>query len=249
MPNLPAHIHLAAAAAERLRHPDIQSHPGCFWLGSTSPDIRALTKRARAEYHFVELDFENVGEGVANMFAAYPDLMNAAERDAPTRAFVAGYITHLLADETYIVRMFRPYFGKGGALFADDAQAKIWDRALQMEFDRAAWDDAQRMLASAEMDADSVRVHFLPPDDLRRWKECVYSVVESGFSWERLRFMARRIAAGDDESPAHGYAERFIQSRQESLAALYDRVPRARVAEFRAECVDTIADALRGYLT
>ena len=248
MPNLPAHIHLAAAAADRLRHPDIQAHLGSFWLGSTSPDIRALTKRARAEYHFVELDFENVGDGVANMFAAYPDLMNAAERDAPTRAFIAGYITHLLADETYITRMFRPYFGEGGA-FENDAQAKVWDRALQMDFDRAAWDGAQQLLADSEMDADSVSVRFLPPDDLRQWRDWVHRVVEGGFSWERLRFMARRIAGGDERHPAHLRAERFIESPQESLSALYDIVPRASVEEFRAECIDTIADAVRGYLS
>lgn len=247
MPNLPAHIHLAAAAAERLRHPDIQAHLGCFWLGSTSPDIRALTKRARAEYHFVELDFENIGDGVSNMFAAYPDLMNAAERDAPTRAFIAGYITHLLADETYIARVFRPYFGEGGA-FADDAQAKVWDRALQMDFDRQAWDGAQRLLASAEMDADSVSVRFLPPDDLRQWRDWVYRVVEGGFSWERLRFMARRISGGDERHAAHLRAERFIQSPQDSLDALYALVPKSSVDEFRAECVETIIAALGEYL-
>ena len=248
MPNLPAHIHLAAAAAERLRSPDIESHLGYFLLGSTSPDIRALTKRARAEYHFVELDFENVGDGVSNMFAAYPDLMNAAERDAPTRAFVAGYITHLLADETYITRMFRPYFGEGG-VFEDGEQAKVWDRALQLDFDRQAWDEAQRLLAAVEVDADNVRVHFLPREDLREWKNWVYRVVEGGFSWDRLRFMARRVAGGDERGAAHLHAERFIASQRASLAALYDLVPKASVDEFRAECVETIARGLGGYLS
>lgn len=251
MPNLPAHIHLAAAAAERLeRRADVESHLGYFLLGSTAPDIRALTKRARAEYHFVELDFENVGDGVSNMFAAYPDLMNAAESDAPTRAFVAGYISHLLADETYITRMFRPYFGEGG-VFEDGEQAQVWDRALQLDFDRQAWDEARTLLlaAAADMDADNVRVRFLPREDLQRWKEWVYRVVEGGFSWDRLRFMARRIAAGDERAAAHLHAERFISSQGTSLNALYDLVPKASVDEFRAECIETMARGLGGYLS
>ena len=111
MPNLPTHIQLAVSAADRMRHTDLDSNLGYFYLGSTSPDIRALTKRARSEYHFVELDFETIGTGVNAMFAAHPELMDAAEHDGPMRAFIAGYIAHLMADESYIVKMFRPYFG------------------------------------------------------------------------------------------------------------------------------------------
>ena len=146
MPNLPTHIRLATAAAARLRHPDVESQRGYFALGATAPDIRALTKRARSEYHFVELDFETIGTGVKTMFAAYPELMNAAEHDGPTRAFMAGYITHLMADESYITRMFRPYFGVDG-VFEDKELAKVLDRAMQLDFDRQVWDDARLAIA------------------------------------------------------------------------------------------------------
>ena len=196
----------------------------------------------------MELDFQTIGAGVETMFAAYPDLMNAAEHDGPTRAFVAGYITHLLADESYIVRMFRPYFGEAG-VFEDKTLAKVWDRALQLDFDRQVWDDVRRRVADASMDPANVSVSFLPQDDLHRWKEWVYRVVDGGFSWERLRFMARRIAAGDERHPAHRYAEEFIESVSESLGSLYDLVPRARVEEFGAEAVETIAASLRRYLS
>ncbi len=248
MPNLPAHIKLAIDAANVVRHRDIDSHIGYFHLGATSPDIRALTKRARSEYHFVELDFETIGTGVRTMFAAYPELMNAAERDGPTRAFVAGYITHLLADESYIVRMFRPYFGESGA-FEDDAKAKIWDRALQMDFDRRVWADVRHSVFLDEVDTDRVSVQFLNADDLQRWKDWVHGVVERGFSWDRLRFMARRIAGGDEGHPAHEYAETFIDSVPSSLDDLYDMIPESRVDAFRAESVQTIIDGLRTYLS
>ena len=248
MPNLPAHIDLAIAASSELRHPDIESHLAYFYLGATAPDIRALTKRARSEYHFVDLDFETIGTGVQAMFSAYPELMNAAEHDGPTRAFIAGYITHLLADESYIVRMFRPFFGDGG-VFEDDDRAKVWDRALQLDFDREVWDHVRRSVGQLDVDPANISVRFLPQEDLVLWKEWVTRVVGTGFSWDRLKFMASRISAGDDRHPAHAQAELFISSVPDSLTALYDLVPRARVSEFKSDSLDTIVSGLRGYLS
>ena len=248
MPNLPSHIQLATSAASRIGHPDIEAYKGYYCLGATAPDIRALTKRARSEYHFVELDFETIGTGVKTMFVAYPELMNAAEHDGPTRAFMAGYITHLLADESYIVRMFRPYFGVDG-VFEDQELAKILDRALQLDFDRRVWDDARGAIAGAEIETGNVNVRFLPTDDLERWNEWVHRVVEGGFSWERLRFMARRIADGNEEHPAYSHAEDFLDSVDGWLATLYDSVPMTRVEEFTANAIDTLTDGLRSYLS
>ena len=248
MPNLPSHIQLATSAASRISHPDIEAYKGYYCLGATAPDIRALTKRARSEYHFVELDFETIGTGVKTMFAAYPELMNAAEHDGPTRAFMAGYITHLLADESYIVRMFRPYFGVDG-VFEDQELAKVLDRVLQLDFDRRVWDDARGAIAGAEIETGNVNVRFLPTDDLDQWNEWVHRVVEGGFSWERLRFMARRIAAGNEEHPAYSHAEDFLDSVDGWLATLYDSVPMTRVEEFTADAVDTLTDGLRSYLS
>ena len=248
MPNLPTHIQLAISAADRMRHNDLDSNLGYFYLGSTSPDIRALTKRARSEYHFVELDFETIGAGVDAMFAAHPELMDAAEHDGPMRAFIAGYIAHLMADESYIVKMFRPYFGKPGS-FEADAMAKVWDRALQLDFDRTVWDEVKCSVEGVEADPANVHIEFLPQEDLEQWKKWVARVMSGGFSWERLRFMARRISAGDESHPAYAYADRFIRSVDESLDSLYDHVPRSHVTEFRDEAVETIVTSLRDYLS
>ena len=248
MPNLPTHIQLAVSAADRMRHSDLDSNLGYFYLGSTSPDIRALTRRARSEDHFVELDFETIGTGVEAMFAAHPELMEAGEHDGPMRAFIAGYISHLLADESYIVKMFRPYFGDPAA-FESDAMAKVWDRALQLDFDRTVWDDVQGSIEGLDADPTNVHIRFLPQEDLELWKQWVARVMSGGFSWERLRFMARRISAGDESHPAYAYAERFITSMDDSLDTLYDHVPRSRVEEFRAEAVETIVESLKDYLS
>ena len=248
MPNLPVHIQLAVKAAAQVGASDLQSNLGYFCLGSTSPDIRAITKRARSEYHFVELDFKTIGEGVSGMFSAYPDLMDAAEHDGATRAFVAGYIAHLLTDETYIVRMFRPYFGESG-VFEDLTLAKVFDRALQLDLDRQVWEDVRHTVADVDMVPGNVSVRFLPESDLTAWTDWVHRVVEGGFSWERLRFMARRIADGKDLNPAYEHAERFLDSVPESLSNLYDLVPKSRIDDFKLEVTDTVAAGLKEYLT
>ena len=137
MPNLPAHIELAAMVAERLGPSALDGNLGYFLLGSTSPDIRAITKADRQDYHFAPLSFESVGAGVDGMLSAHPELRDAAGRDGPTGAFVAGYMTHLIYDETWIVEMFRPCFGNSG-VFADEMEGKVLDRALQLDLDRQA---------------------------------------------------------------------------------------------------------------
>ena len=74
MPNLPAHIDIAFRAAKRLGHPTIDSNMGSFLFGSTSPDIRVITKKKREEYHFVSLNFEAIGDGITKLFETYPNL-------------------------------------------------------------------------------------------------------------------------------------------------------------------------------
>ena len=39
------------------------------------------------------------------MFEMYPELSDADALDAETRAFMAGYITHLVLDEVYVANM------------------------------------------------------------------------------------------------------------------------------------------------
>ena len=56
MPNLPTHIYFALSAMDDLHVDFLNAHIEAYMLGSTSPDIRALTKKNRSIYHFVDLD-------------------------------------------------------------------------------------------------------------------------------------------------------------------------------------------------
>ena len=75
MPNLPMHIHLANAVAEQLDRGYVFDHKGAYYLGSTAPDIRAMTRWPREQTHFAPLSVEEVGTGTKTMFQMHPELL------------------------------------------------------------------------------------------------------------------------------------------------------------------------------
>ena len=105
------------------------------------------------------------------------------------------------------------------------------DRALQLELDRQAWETASAHRPIIEAASDRVEVDFLSPDTLDEWRLWVLRALDGGFSWERLRFMARRISGGDEDHPAHRLADDFIRSMPASLERLYESAPGARLGE------------------
>ena len=67
--------------------------------------------------------------------------------------------------------------------------------------------------------------------------------------WDRLRFMARRIAAGDAGHPAHRLAGTFLESMPGSLDDLQQHVSNVDLAGFRERSVVQIAGAVEDYLS
>ena len=247
MPNLPAHMGLAFRAAERLGHPTLDSHMGDFLLGSTSPDVRIITRGQREEHHFAPLTFSEVGAGVEGLFKAHPHLLSQSTKHGPTLAFVAGYITHLVLDEIWIVDMYRPYFGNP-RVFHDGIYGKVMDRALQLELDRRSQPAVESALPLLAEATDGVEVGFISADTLAAWRRWVEEFVSRDFSWERLRFMARRVAAGDEAHPAHTVADEFLRDMPASLERLYGYVKREDLADFQERSTESVAQAVGEYL-
>ena len=181
------------------------------------------------------------------MFEARPELRVASNHDEPTQAFVAGYITHLMVDETWITRMFRPYFGDR-SVFDDETEGHVMDRVLQLELDRQSWETVDSTLTLLTSATRRVGVGFIPQETLDEWREWVTGHLKGGFSWERLRFMARRIAAGDETHRAHRLANDFLREMPESLDELHNVVSRSDLESFKCCTVDTLAQTVSEYL-
>ena len=230
-----------------MKHPAIDAHMGYFLLGSTSPDVRVITRRSREEYHFAPLDFESVGTGVAGLFGAHPELSSASAQPGPMVAFIAGYLTHLMADEVWIVDMYRSFFGNP-QVFENSAFGDVMDRALQIELDRRAWAEAEATRREIESSIDGLDVGFIPPETLSDWQKWVLGVFDRGFSWERLKFMANRISRGDDTHPAHDLAREFLNSVPHGLDRLYEAVPFGTLTEYEDRAVDVLTRTVADYL-
>ena len=247
MPNTAVHIDFACRAVRQLDHPVLNRNVGYVAFGSTAPDIRVITREARDVYHFAGLDFEEVGAGISGMAAAYPDLFDLSRLEEQTQAFLAGYVSHLVLDETWITEMFRRYFGNA-EVFGDNVTGQVMDRALQIELDRESRSIAFEMLQAIDSARTGIEVTFLRDDALNEWCDWVIDRVRRPVSMDRLRFMAGRIARWDESHPAYAVAENFLNSLPEGMSELYRRVPRKHVDRFKEIATGRVTATVAGYM-
>ena len=99
MPPLVLHVSIAQKSADSLREDLLDAERGSMYLGATAPDIRVITRWERERTHFFDLDNFDDQDGVAAFLETHLSLAAAGTVSSQTRAFVAGYLTHLIMDE------------------------------------------------------------------------------------------------------------------------------------------------------
>ena len=251
MPNLPMHIYLCQQVATELDWGYAHDHPGAAYLGSTTPDIRAMTKWDRARTHFSDLSVREIGAGVRRMFELHPHLAGADNGlTPPTRAFLLGYVSHLVADEVWITTMFRPHFAAGNRITDTDIEAHIWDRALQLDMDNAVLSDNGGL--SAQNDAIAAleqmpALGFLQDELIDEWRGWVARLLGWDFTWERLKRALNRMYRDDDE--VQQVVDGFLANMPRSLDRVYERVPRALIDDYRRRVIDETKVQAREFLS
>ena len=249
MPNLPMHVYLANQAAEELDWGSIYDHVGSFFLGSTTPDIRAMTRWPRESTHFAPLSVEVVGTGTRTMLERHPELADHRNLTPATRAFILGYISHLVADEVWITTMFRTYFDNDNRITCNQVETHIWDRALQLEMDRKAFPAMNGFRQAAEdiVCADqSVEVAFLEAEVLQEWREWVHRFMGWEFSWDRLKRALNRIYRDNDD--VQQAVDRFLEAMPYSLERIYEKVPEERLDDYQRKVLEETVFHAREYM-
>lgn len=252
MPNLPMHIYLANEVAEQLDWGYVYDHIGSFYLGSTSPDIRAMTKWPREQTHFAPLSVREVGTGTRTMFHNYPELLDEGSLSSATRSFLLGYICHLASDEVWITTVYRPNFdthSEGTRLTINQVEADIWDRALQLDMDRLSLPDVSGPMNAGHAVScgdDGVSVTFFEDGLLSQWKERVSGFVGREFEWSRLKFALNRMYRDNDD--VQETVDQFLERMPQSLDEVYRKIPEAKVENYRREAVAATIAHVREFL-
>ena len=236
------HIDLAKRVAQQLDWGWLNDNAGSLYLGSTAPDIRAMTKWPRERTHFAPLSAEEVGTGTRNMFRLHPELADDNGLSPATRAFLVGYISHLMADEAWITDIYRPHFDpthRHDTVAGTEVHAHIWDRALQLDMDRRALGGANGLHGDGETlnDAETgVDVAFLESESLREWREWVGRFLGWEFSWDRLKRALNRIYRDDDDVQTK--VDSFIKDMPSSLDRVYEKIPLDKINAYQQDALE-----------
>jgi hypothetical protein len=250
MPPVTLHMVLARNLAQGAGLTACLERPGAYLLGSTTPDIRVITRQDRYSTHFFDLNVHEHQDSVDGFFREHGRLVERELLNPDTQAFVAGYVSHLVLDEQYITGMYRPYFAHhdslGGAVRAD-----VMDRLLQFDLDRIHGSDPQlrqQLNAALSFTVDAIDVGFVEAETLERWRQVTIDVSQRNMDWERMRGMIAnhlRYRAGLEQGEALG---EFLDSLPELLDETIAHITSAEVSAFIERSTEAALTAVKRYL-
>ena len=249
MPPICLHLGIAEEVIARLRHPIVDENRGSYYLGSTAPDIRYVIAASREDTHFLSLESEEGASGVPLMFEVHPELSKDSTLGGATRSFVAGYLSHLVTDEAWISRIYRPFFGRASPL-GGDPMANFLDRLLQFELDRQERLNSTSMssiLEDMNHSASSVGVSFIDVASLETWREFVLIAASREADRAHFRLFAERYLIWTQQIDQEA-REAFFASFDEKLEGVLRMVPREQLQAFREQSVEDSVRVAKEYL-
>tara|TARA_Y100001970_G_scaffold294137_2_gene447417 strand:+ start:895 stop:1659 length:765 start_codon:yes stop_codon:yes gene_type:complete len=185
MPGLCLHINIGNSALADGSHPASSIYPGSFFLGTTAPDIRTYTGQDRKDTHFFDLDIFSEQDPIQGLLTKHPGILDDLNAVTPQSAFLAGYITHLLADKRYIEEIYRKFFLTSKDVNFDPSdelqmQHNLYDRTLQFELDRMQKSEQSILLNALYKINEQEHIYNVPFIDninLNDWSKIMMSIV------------------------------------------------------------------------
>jgi hypothetical protein len=249
LPPICLHLGIAKEAIERLHHPVVDENKGSYYLGSTAPDIRFFVGAGREETHFLPLESEDGKSGIKPMLRTHPELTANTDLNPATKSFIAGYLSHLVTDEAWIYRIYRPFFGKSSPV-GGNPMANLLDRVLQFELDRSERLNSKNLsMIRIELNgsADNVAVSFIDASSLKRWSEFVLTVTARKANWEDFRHFAEKYLSWAQQITPEE-REKFFASFDERREQVLKMVPREQLQVFREQSIANSMKAAQEYL-
>ena len=254
MPPLVSHMIAAARAGSQVSLDRADEAPfdqsnGDFLLGATTPDIRVLTRWDRERTHFFDIYNDGHQDCVENFFAAHRMFRDASRLTPETRAWVAGYLTHVIMDQEYVLQIYRPFFGKRSVL-GGGSHANLLDRILQYELDRRERESAEEMRQLRRALGESavaIDAGFVDRPLLTRWRDTTVAMTEHPPDWERFSFIASRHLKSAGIESETGLRD-FIESIPELLDDTLGHVDQHALDGFFESVAEHTSSVLREWL-
>jgi hypothetical protein len=250
MPPICIHLVIAREAAQQLQHPIIDQNLGSYLVGATFPDVHIIIADSRRERtHFLELGSEDFASGAVIMLQTHPRLTQRGRLDSSTQSFVAGYLSHLVTDEVWILDIYRPCFGTS-SLLSHDPMANMLDRLLQFELDCREREDRTKMEEIQALICDwepKVEVDFIDAAALKQWRDFVCIAAGREPSLAFFPAFARRFLLPKQKvNPEE--LEQFFSSMPAKLKWAIQYVTPERLTAFRQKAIIQSVAVARGYL-
>lgn len=250
MPPITLHMVLARQVAHDVGFEGYTTTPGAYLLGATSPDIRVLTRQDRLSTHFFDLNGDEHQDSVAAFFQAHGAFIDPSSLNDETRAWVCGYIGHLVLDAEYITGIYRRFFAHHDAL-GGAIRANVMDRLLQFDLDRAYGDEPelkQELCGALACTVEGIDVAgFIDHKTLERWRQVSADVANRNMDWDRMRSMISNHLrfSGLEEGET---LTSFLDSLPELLDATIAHVTSDEVDGFVQRSTAAAADVVKRYL-
>ena len=250
MPTLAVHLAVVAEAAAIIGDETLSNHQGDLFLGSTCPDIRNLIGVPREATHYVSLGDTSGACGIGCFLEAHQAATEFSLLSGAAKCFVAGYLSHLVTDATWIAEIYRPFFGKSSAL-ADLRERDMLDRALQFDLEQRERRQLGRFEAICALIAGAegfANLGVADDDVLRRWRGFICGALDLEDVAQRFRYFARSFAREGQMIPVNR-SEGFVQGFPALLARALQHVPEGSIASFRQKSIDATVEVIREFLS
>jgi hypothetical protein len=215
-----------------------------FALGSVAADVINVVERPRQDTHFWYWPEGGDVSGAPTLLALHPELA-ARHLSPPERAFVAGYLSHLITDEQEIVGLYRPYvarFSTGGAGSHNRevrlASLIVVDAAVEASDPMQVREGIGALRAATHLPLRDNLLPFVTMADVRDWAACTLAVADLPASRPRVE---PHLA---DRQPAVEAMQRIAVLEQEVGHA----VPGTAIRDFIDGAVGESVRFLEAYL-
>jgi len=228
-------------AVPQAYHDLIMAHLPAFQLGSIVADARVASGLGRETTHFYSYNHPIVEHPWRVMLDEHPSLKQP--HDEAHLSFLAGYVAHLATDESWALKMVRPYFGREWQ--GVERHEKFFALHLILTY-MDERDEAGLESWQAEKLMTCVPDHWLPfmsDDTLCAWRDLVAEQITPDGDSQTLPIFGKRLGLDIN------FIRQTLDDPDEMHRRLWQHIPKSLLATAETQMYAYTRDQLCVYLT